>query len=356
MAFAARPVPAAMGFWRKERRSTMNYLKTGMLLAAMTAFFLAIGFVIGGQGGMMIALLIAAGMNLFAYWNSDKMVLSMYGAQQVDQHSAPEFYGIVAQLASRAGLPMPKVFVMNDDQPNAFATGRNPENASVAATTGLLRMLNRDEIAGVMAHELAHVRNRDTLIMTITATIAGAIGMLANMAMFMGHSSSNDERGGNPLGLVGGIVMMIVAPLAASLVQMAISRTREYSADRLGAQISGNPAALASALRKIEHYAHQVTNVQAERNPATAHMFIINPLGGERMDNLFSTHPKTDNRVAALEDLAGEMGARGFQSDLDDEPWPTRPTAGAPRTHEGTVRGWRRGSVPPSGRTRRPWG
>ena len=304
----------------------------------------------------MLALVVAAGMNLFAYWNSDRMVLSMYNAQQVDQHSAPEFYGIVAALANRAGLPMPKVFVIEDEQPNAFATGRNPENASVAATTGLLRVLNREEIAGVMAHELAHVRNRDTLIMTITATIAGAIGMLANFAMFMGHSSSNDERGGNPLGLVGGLIMMIVAPLAASLVQMAISRTREYSADRVGAQICGNPGALASALRKIEHYAQQVPNMQAERNPATAHMFIINPLSGERMDNLFSTHPKTDNRVAALHELSQEMGARGFEPDVAiDE---RRPAAASAHPHDATVGGWRRGSVPPSGGkwNRRPWG
>lgn len=336
----------------------MNYLKTGMLLAAMTAFFLAVGYAIGGQGGMMLALLVAAGMNLFAYWNSDRMVLSMYNAQQVDQHSAPEFYGIVAQLANRAGLPMPKVFVIEDDQPNAFATGRNPENASVAATTGLLRMLNREEIAGVMAHELAHVRNRDTLIMTITATIAGAIGMLANFAMFMGHSS-NDERGGSPFGIVGSILMMILAPLAASLVQMAISRTREYSADRVGAQICGNPGALASALRKIEHYAHQVPNMQAERNPATAHMFIINPLSGERMDNLFSTHPATDNRVAALHRLSQEMGTRGFDPDVEiAEEIEDRPAAGGRHKHDAAVGGWRRGSVPPSGGrwTRRPWG
>ncbi|MCC7045086.1 MAG: zinc metalloprotease HtpX [Alphaproteobacteria bacterium] len=332
----------------------MNYLKTGILLAGMTAFFLAVGYAIGGQGGMMIALLVAAGMNLFAYWNSDRMVLSMYNAQQVDQHSAPEFYGIVAGLAGRAGLPMPKVFVIEDGQPNAFATGRNPENASVAATTGLLRMLSREEIAGVMAHELAHVRNRDTLIMTITATIAGAIGMLANFAMFFG--GSRDERGGNPFGAVGALVMMIVAPLAASLVQMAISRTREYSADRIGAQISGNPGALASALRKIEHYAHQVPNLQAERNPATAHMFIINPLAGERMDNLFSTHPATDNRVAALQQLSQEMGARGFEPDLPVDDAAQRPGYAAD-PHAETVERWRRGSVPPSGyTTRRPWG
>ncbi len=330
----------------------MNYLKTGMLLAALTAFFLAVGFMIGGQSGMMIALVVAAAMNLFAYWNADKMVLSMYGAQEVDAHSAPEFYSIVAELAERAQMPMPKVFVIDDAQPNAFATGRNPENASVAATAGLLRMLNREEIAGVMAHELAHVRNRDTLIMTITATIAGAIGMLANFAMFMGHSSNDGERS-NPLGMIGGLVMMIAAPLLAALVQMAISRTREYSADRIGAQICGNPAALASALAKIQNYAQQIPNQHAEQNPATAHLFIINPLSGAGMDNLFSTHPNVENRVAALMQLAGEMRTRGFTPDVAVAP----PTAGA-HPHDATVRGWRRGSVPASGGrfTRRPWG
>ncbi|MGQ0674540.1 MAG: zinc metalloprotease HtpX [Rhodospirillales bacterium] len=326
----------------------MNYLKTGMLLAALTAFFLAVGYALGGEGGMLMALLFAGGMNLFAYWNADKMVLSMYRAQPVDAHAAPEFYGIVAELAHRAGLPMPKVYLIEEDQPNAFATGRNPENASVAATTGLLRLLDRDEIAGVMAHELAHVRNRDTLIMTITATIAGAIGMLANFAMFFGYS--RDERGGNPLGFVGMILAMIVAPLAAALVQMAISRTREYSADRIGGQIAGNPLALASALKKIEHYVHQSPSEAAERNPATAHLFIVNPLSGERMDNLFSTHPATDNRVAALGELAREMGVLGAAPDLPEM------AASPAHPHGSTVSRWRRGSVPSSGRLRRPWG
>ena len=335
----------------------MNYLKTGMLLAALTAFFLAIGYAIGGEGGMLIALLLAGGMNLFAYWNADKMVLSMYNAQQVDAQTAPEFYGIVQQLAQRAGLPMPKVFLIEQEQPNAFATGRNPANASVAATTGLLRVLNRDEIAGVMAHELAHVRNRDTLIMTVTATIAGAVGMLANFAMFFGHS--RDERGGNAMGMVGMILAMIVAPLAASLVQMAISRTREYSADRIGGQIAGNPMALAAALKKIEHYVHQAPSEAAERNPATAHLFIINPLSGERMDSLFSTHPATDNRVAALAQLAQEMGAQVAAPDMPEiAPAPARSASSHP--HQAAVSGWRRGSVPASGslggRWRRPWG
>jgi heat shock protein HtpX len=336
----------------------MNYLKTGMLLAALTAFFLAVGYALGGEGGMLLALLFAGGMNLFAYWNADKMVLSMYGAREADAATAPEFHGIVRELAGRAGLPMPKVYLIDEDQPNAFATGRNPENASVAATTGLLRLLNREEIAGVMAHELAHVRNRDTLIMTVTATIAGAFGWLAQFAMFAGHS--RDERGGNPLGFVGVILAMIVAPLAASLVQMAISRTREYSADRIGGQIAGNPMALASALKKIEHYAHQAPNQAAEANPATAHLFIVNPLSGERMDSLFSTHPATDNRVAALAQLAEEMGATGAAPDMPDLA-AAQPQAGpAEHPHQAVVSSWRRGSVPASGslggRLRRPWG
>ena len=283
----------------------MNYLKTGMLLAAMTAFFLAIGFVIGGQGGMMIALLIAAGMNLFAYWNSDKMVLSMYGAQQVDQHSAPEFYGIVAQLASRAGLPMPKVFVMNDDQPNAFATGRNPEHGAVAFTTGIIERLSPEELAGVAAHELAHIKHRDTLTMTITAVIAGAISMLANMAMFMGGDRRNQAGG-----MVVTLLVMFLAPVAAMLVQAAISRSREYEADRAGAEISGRPMWLASALGQIERSVRGgVPNPEADANPATAHLFIINPLHGGQGFNLaglFSTHPSTEQRIARLAAMAGQ--------------------------------------------------
>jgi len=283
----------------------MNYFRTALLLAGMTALFLAIGGLIGGQSGMMIALVIALGMNVFAYWNSDKVVLRMYNAQEVDARSAPQFYGIVQQLAQRAGLPMPRVYIIENDQPNAFATGRDPEHAAVAATSGLLRSMSYEEIAGVMAHELAHVKNRDTLIMTITATIAGAIGMLANFAMFFGGSSDNRS---NPLGIVGSILIMILAPLAAMLVQMAISRTREYAADRAGAEIAGNPLWLASALENLDAAAHRVPNEQAESNPATAHMFIINPLNGRKMDNLFSTHPSTANRVARLRELAGYAG------------------------------------------------
>lgn len=282
----------------------MNVMRTAMLLAFMTALFMGIGFLIGGKTGMMIALVIAAGMNLFSYWNSDKMVLSAYHAQEVDARSAPEFYNMIRDLAANAGLPMPKVYIYDNPQPNAFATGRNPENSAVAASTGLLQQLTHEEVAGVMAHELAHVQNRDTLIMTITATLAGAISMLGNFAFFFG---GNRENNSNPLGFVGVIVAMVVAPFAAMLVQMAISRTREYSADRRGAEICGNPIWLASALAKIAGAAHAIPNYEAERNPATAHMFIINPLSGERMDNLFSTHPNTENRIAALQQMAGEF-------------------------------------------------
>jgi heat shock protein HtpX len=278
----------------------MNFLRTAMLLAFLTALFMGVGFLIGGQSGMLIALVIAAGMNVFSWWNSGSMVLSAYDAQEIDERNAPEFYRMIRDLAARANLPMPKVYLINSDQPNAFATGRSPDNAAVAASTGLLQRLTPDEVAGVMAHELAHIENRDTLIMTITATIAGAISMLGNFGFFFG--GSRDDR--NPFGFVGALVAMIVAPFAAMLVQMAISRTREYAADKRGAEIAGNPLSLASALKKIERAAHQIPNQHAEANPATAHMFIINPLSGERMDNLFSTHPNTDNRIAALEEMA----------------------------------------------------
>jgi heat shock protein HtpX len=284
----------------------MSYFRTAMLLAAMTALFLAIGFLLGGEVGMLIALAFACLTNLFAYWNSDRMVLSMYGAREVDARTAPTYYGIVQQLADRAGLPMPKVYIIENDQPNAFATGRNPDNAAVAATTGLLRHLSTEEIAGVMAHELAHVRNRDTLIMTITATIAGAISMLATFAMFFGGNRNN-----NPLGLIGTILVMILAPIAAALVQMAISRTREYSADAAGAEICGHPLWLASALEKLETGSRRIDNEAAEANPATAHMFIINPLHGGSVDNLFSTHPNTENRVRRLREMAGVAGPWG---------------------------------------------
>lgn len=282
----------------------MNTMRTGLLMAGLMGLFLAVGYLLGREQGMFIAFVVAAGMNLFAYWNSDKMVLRMHGARQVDRQSAPEFHQMIEELSQRAGLPMPKVYVMDNPQPNAFATGRNPENAAVAATTGLLQLLSRDEIAGVMAHELAHVKNRDTLIMTMTATIAGSISMLANFGMFFGGSRDRN----NPLGAVGMILMVIMAPLAAMLVQMAISRTREYGADRMGAEISGQPLALASALGKISGAVQRIENPVAEANPATAHMFIINPLSGQRMDNLFSTHPNPNNRIEALQRMAAAMG------------------------------------------------
>lgn len=281
----------------------MGTAKTFILLAAMTAIFMAIGFLVGGTGGMIVAFVVAAGMNVFAWWNSDKLVLRMQGAQEVPENTSNPmlraFRQDVARLADAAGLPQPKVYIIDTPQPNAFATGRDPKNAAVAATTGLLNMLNREEVAGVMAHELAHVQNRDTLTMTVTATLAGAIGMLANFALFFGR-----ERAG----LIGSIAIMIFAPMAAGLVQMAISRSREYEADARGAEICGNPLWLASALEKIERGARAQLNPYAERNPAMAHMYISNPLNGRGADNLFSTHPSTANRVEALRRMAGEMG------------------------------------------------
>lgn len=288
----------------------MNYVRTAILLAGLTALFMGCGYLIGGQSGMVFAFILAAGMNFFAYWSSDKVVLRMYGARQIGPNEAPAFYGIVEQLADKAGLPMPRVYIIENDQPNAFATGRNPENAAVAATTGLLRHLSHEEIAGVMAHELGHVKNRDTLTMTITATIAGAISMLANFAMFAGMFGGNDNRN-NPLGGIGALLVAILAPLAAMMVQMAISRTREYAADRAGAEISGRPLWLASALEKLEHGARTIDNPAAEHNPATAHLFIINPLHAHGIDNLFSTHPSTANRIRRLRELAGAAGPWG---------------------------------------------
>src|SRR5215475_7469259 len=285
----------------------MGYLRTAILLAGLTALFMGVGYLLGGSGGALIAFLIAAATNFFAYWNADRLVLSMHGAQEADERTAPEFVHIVAELANRAGLPKPRVYIMDNPQPNAFATGRNPDHAAVAATTGLLNMLSREEVAGVISHELAHVKNRDTLLMTVTATIAGAISMLAQFGMFFG-GGQRGSSGNSGLGLIGTLVMIVLAPLAAMLVQMAISRTREYAADDMGARISGNPEGLASALAKIDAAARQIENVPAEENPATAHLLIINPLSGARMDNLFSTHPATENRIAALRQLAAQMG------------------------------------------------
>ncbi|MEX2036412.1 MAG: zinc metalloprotease HtpX [Xanthobacteraceae bacterium] len=289
----------------------MSYLRTAILLAGLTALFMGVGFLIGGQSGALIAFAVAAAMNLFTYWNSDRMVLSMHGAEEADAATAPELVGLVRDLAARAGLPTPRVYVMDNPQPNAFATGRNPQHAAVAVTTGLMQHMSRQELAGVLAHELAHIKNHDTLIMTITATIAGAISMLGQFGMFFG-GGHRDNNGGGGLGLIATLAMVILAPIAAMLVQMAISRTREYAADDMGARIAGRPEWLASALSKLDAAAHAIENDSAERNPATAHLFIVNPLSGHGMDNLFSTHPSTENRIAALQQLAREMGGGDF--------------------------------------------
>ena len=291
----------------------MSGLKTMMLLSALTALFMALGYTLGGGAGALIALLVAAGMNLFTFWNADKIVLSMHDAREVDAGSAPEFYGLVRDLAQRAGLPMPRVYLIDQPHPNAFATGRDPNHAAVAATTGLLSMLTRDEVAGVMAHELAHVRNRDTLIMTMVATIAGAIAMLANFGLFF-RGGSNDNGHGN---LVAGLLAVIVAPFAAMIVQMAISRTREYAADAGGAQISGNPRALASALAKISGKAATIPNPVAQRNPAAAQLYIV----PSHVTELFSTHPATEKRIAALHEMGGGIFDGGM----------TVPAAATPR-------------------------
>ena len=307
----------------------MNGFKTTMLLAALTALFMGLGFTIGGPRGAVVALLFAAGMNLFTYWNADKIVLKMHKAKEVDVRSAPQFVGIVHQLATRAGLPMPKVYLIDSPHPNAFATGRDPEHAAVAATTGLLGILSREEVEAVMAHELGHVRNRDTLIMTMTATIAGAISMLANFGFFF----RGDNR--NPLAMIAAIFL---APFAAMIVQLAISRTREYGADRAGAEICGNPRALASALAKLHHGAARVPNPVAERNPAAAALYIVPGSRGGGRDSMFSTHPDTANRIAALEQLALEMGVHS--------PASARSAAAAPRTAvPSSTRPRRRGSA-----------
>jgi heat shock protein HtpX len=314
----------------------MNFAKTGLLLALLTGILVAMGALVGGVTGMVVAFLIALAMNAFSLWQSDKLVLSMYGAEEVDAQSGGQFYEIVRELAARAQLPMPRVYIMNNPQPNAFATGRNPQNAAVCASTGLIEMMSPEEVAGVMAHELSHIRNYDTLTMAVAATIGGAVSMLAQYlqfgALFGGNRDSN-----NPLGWIGVIAAIIVAPLAAMLVQMAVSRSREYQADRLGGLVCGNPLWLASALRKIDRYAREIPNEQAEAAPGTAHLFIINPLTGQGMDNLFSTHPNTENRIAELEKLAAELGPGASRV-----PHPTGPASGP----------W--GAAPD--RPRGPWG
>ena len=302
----------------------MNYTKTALLLAILTAIFVAMGSVIGGQTGLVVAFVIAMAMNGLSLWKSDQIVLRMNGAQEVDAQSAPEFYGIVQALAQRAELPMPRVYVMHNPQPNAFATGRSPTSAAVCASTGLIEALSREEVAGVMAHELAHIKSRDTLTMTVAATIGGAISMLAQWLQFSAIFGGGRRDGGSRIGM---LFAMIAAPFAAMLVQMAISRSREYQADRLGAMIVGNPLWLASALQKINAMVRQIPNERVEQVPAMAPLFIVNPLTGRGMDNLFSTHPSTDNRVAELMKLAQEMGITGAA-----------------------------GAMPAAGRSRGPWG
>jgi heat shock protein HtpX len=296
----------------------MGYVKTAMLMAAMTALFMGVGYLLGGGSGAAIALIAAGGMNAFSWWNSDKMVLRMHNAQPLAPGDRAGLNVLVKELSGRAGLPVPKVYLIDAAQPNAFATGRNPENAAVAVTSGLLQRLSREEVAGVIAHELAHIQNHDTAIMTVTATFAGAISMLANFAMFFGGSR---ER----IGVAGTLAMMILAPLAAMLVQMAISRSREYEADRIGAEICGDPIWLADALEGLERSAAAIDYMSAERNPATAHMFIINPLHGQRMDNLFATHPATENRVAALRQMSKSTGSKRRKSDARSETGKSRP-------------------------------
>lgn len=285
----------------------LNFLRTSVLLAALTALFMVVGYLIGGQTGLIVAFGVALATNLFGYWNADKMVLRMQQAREVDPRTAPDLHRMVEQLSANAGIPTPRLYVIETDQPNAFATGRNPQNAAVAVSSGLLRYLEPREVAAVVSHELAHIKNRDTLTMTIAATLAGAISMLAQFGLFFGGGNSRN----NPLGPIGVLASVILAPIAAALVQMAVSRTREYEADKDGAAISGDPLALASALQKISSLAHRTVNVQAERNPAQAHMYIFNPLNGQRMDNLFSTHPNVENRIAQLQRIAGEMRVDG---------------------------------------------
>lgn len=293
----------------------MNSLKTAALLALMTALLVAVGGAFAGRGGMMLMLIISLGINFVSYWFSDKIVLKMYNAQEVNMQQAPELVGMVAKLARKANMPMPRVYVIDMDAPNAFATGRNPENAAVAATRGILNMLTAEELEGVMAHELAHVKNRDTLISTIAASLAGVITMIADMVRWgaiFGMGRSNDDDGEGAGGLVGSLAMMIVAPLAAMLIQMGISRSREYLADRTGGELSGNPLALASALSKMEMFSRGTYQPDTNATPATAHMFIVNPLAGkgEWLMSLFSTHPATASRIEELKKQAELMRYR----------------------------------------------
>lgn len=329
----------------------VNAFRTTFLLAALTGIFMAVGYLVGGTEGMILAFGVALVTNLIGYWNSDKMVLRLQHAQEVDPRRVPELFDIVEGLARRAGIPMPRLYLIDTEQPNAFATGRNPQNAAVAVSTGLLRNLDRREVAAVIAHEIAHIRSRDTLIMTITGTFAGAISMLAQFGLFFGGRNAQ-----SPLGPFGTLIAVLVAPLAAMMVQMAVSRTREYEADRDGAMISGDPLALASALGKISQMSRHFENPWARRNPGMAHLYIVNPLAGDRMDNLFATHPDVNNRIAALQKLAAELRTRDV--DYPEVATPASPQRRyAPGPHGG--RAWR---VPPVtrdhglDRARGPWG
>lgn len=300
----------------------MGYGRTAVLLAGLTALFVGVGYAMGGQQGMIIAFLLACGTNLWAWWNSDRVVLSMHNAEPITPDRAPRLFRIVERLAQRAGLPMPALYVIHEDQPNAFATGRSPERSAIAVNTGLLGLMTEAEVAGVVAHELAHIRNRDTLLMTVTATLAGAIGMLAQFGFLFG--GRRDDGGRNAFGPIGGLILLVVGPIAAMVVQMAISRSREYEADRVGAEICGDPRWLADGLTKLEHYKQGIVNPTAEAHPASAHLFIVNPLSGLRLDGLFATHPKTKERVARLLAMAPPRpvaGVAGPRSGAGAGPW-----------------------------------
>lgn len=333
----------------------MNTLRTTILLAGMTALFMGVGYLVGGTGGMMMALAFAVATNAFAYWNSDKLVLSMQGAKEISRNQAPALFDMTEAMSQRAGIPMPKLYVIETDQPNAFATGRSPETGVVAVSTGLMRHLDEREVAAVIAHELAHIKNRDTLTMTITATLAGAISMLAQFGLFFGGRNNN-----SPLGAFGTIAMVILAPIAAMLVQMAVSRTREYEADKDGAAICGEPLALASALEKITNAVKRTPNMAAERAPAMAHMYIANPLSGARMDNLFSTHPNPANRIAALTELARASGGGGGRP-VAQRPAPARQATRPAEPRTGAAPSWRTPGTRPrdegdTGDDSGPWG
>lgn len=332
----------------------MNYMRTAILIAIMTALFVAVGALIGGRTGIMIALAMAIATNFFAYWNSDKLALSANGAYEVDANTAPELVQMVHELAARAQMPAPRVYVVPSDQPNAFATGRNPENGAVAVNTGLVQMLTREELAGVIAHELAHIKNRDTLTMTITATLAGAISSIATWGTLLGGNRNNN----NGLGAIGSIALAVLAPLAAGVVQFAISRSREYVADRMGGEICGNPHWLASGLAKISGLAQQIPNQNAEANPAMAHMFIVNPLTGQGMDNLFSTHPNVENRIAALHQQAQQMGIGGSWQDYAQQGYAQQGYGQQGYGQDYGQQGdpWGGQGNPPGGGRRSPWG